>query len=347
MFIVTALPLFIITQFIFCFQATHALIGGRVGDITPLQALPNIQAAVIVPGFLTGADEFKPLVDSLTERGIPSIAVPFPNWHWLPCLGGRSARPILERIDHTVRHLCANGGDVKSVPNFEYNAFDCWNDFWDNPGGVLEVGGSAEVDLYPNNITPRGVFNSPSREDAKGKIALIGHSAGGWISRVYLSNRNYGGRVYNGSDLVHSLVTLGAPHGNAPGAAFRGVEWINQEMIPETVRALAVAGKGFKGDSSGQFTKNAYAFCCNQGSDGSIYDGDGVTPLESSLAVEGKLCEKLVLQGTVTHFPWSDVFGGDFFAPDLAKLHRDERVPWYGSEEALDQWSDWLKNEER
>ena len=306
------------------------------------QQLPAINAAVIVPGFLTGADELQPLVDSLKARGIPSIAVPFPNWHWLPCLGGRSARPILERIDFTVRHLSANGGDVDSIPDFEYSAMDCFQDFRDNPGGVMEAGGSAEVDSFPKDITPRGKFSIPF-EDAKGRVALIGHSAGGWISRVYLSNRDYGGRTYGGSDLVHSLVTLGSPHGNAPGPAFRSVDWINQEQIPENVRALAVAGKGFKGDSSGQFTQNAYSFCCGQGSDGSMYDGDGVTPVESALTMEGPTCEKMILDGTVTHFPWSDVFGGDLFAPDLAKLHKEERTPWYGSGESVDQWADWLK----
>ncbi|GFH49797.1 hypothetical protein CTEN210_06273 [Chaetoceros tenuissimus] len=87
----------------------------------------------------------------------------------------------------------------------------------------------------------------------KGRIALIGHSAGGWISRVYLSNRNYGGRSYNGSELVHSLMTLESPNANAPGAAFKSIEWINREDIPDTVRALAVAGKGFQGGSMWNF----------------------------------------------------------------------------------------------
>mmetsp|Transcript_29434 Transcript_29434/g.44924 ORF Transcript_29434/g.44924 Transcript_29434/m.44924 type:complete len:348 (-) Transcript_29434:743-1786(-) len=305
------------------------------------QQLPDINAAVIVPGFLTGANDFQPLVDDLNARGIPSVTVKFPNWHWIPCLGGRSARPILERIDFTVRHLCANGGDVNAIPDFHYNAMDCFLDFQDNPGGVMEAGGSAEVDEFPKDVRPRGGFSIPN-EDARGRVAIIGHSAGGWISRVYLSNRDYGGRAYRGSDFVHSLVTLGTPHGNAPGPAFRSVDWINQEEIPTNVRALAVSGKGLKGDSSGQFTQNAYSFCCNEGSDGSIYDGDGVSPIQSALAMEGPTCEKLILDGTTTHFPWSDVFGGEYFAPDLAKMYQEGEVLWYGSERCLDQWADWL-----
>lgn len=250
-------------------------------------------------------------------------------------------KPMLERIDHTVRFLSASGGDVNAVPNFEYSAADCWGDFWDNPGGVMEVGGSAEVDEYPN-VTPRGRFPIPNF-DSQGKVAIVGHSAGGWIARAYLSDRNYGGKVYNGKAMVHSLVTLGSPHGNAPGPAFKGVEWVNRESVPSGVRALAVSGSGFRGDSSGQLTQNAYSFCCNKGSDGTDYDGDGITPIFSALAMEG--AEELVLEGRVTHFPWSDVFGGPTFAPDLAKVHKDEQVAWYGSGEAIDQWAGWLEKQ--
>jgi len=252
-------------------------------------------------------------------------------------------RPMLERIDVTVRHLTSQSGNATMVPSstmIDYTLGDLWTDFQTNPGGVMKVGGSALVDDYPQDIRPQGKFSLPAK-DAQGKIALIGHSAGGWIARVYLSNRNYGGRSYNGQRLVHSLITLGSPHGNAPGPAFAGVEWINREAIPTTVRALAVAGKGYPGDTSGDLTQNAYSFCCADGSDGRGYDGDGVTPVESALAMEG--AEELVLQGRVTHFPWSNVLGGDFFAPDLAKDHRDNRTPWYGDDVALDQWLGWLE----
>ena len=36
--------------------------------------------------------------------------LPGPRWHWIPCLGGRSARPILERIDFAVDHVLAKVG---------------------------------------------------------------------------------------------------------------------------------------------------------------------------------------------------------------------------------------------
>ena len=152
----------------------------------------NVAAAVFVPGFLTGADEFEPLCDALTAKGIPTVAVPMPNWHWLPCLGGRSARPILERIDFTVRHLVANlettdngilsdkNNAILNIPRYDYSLLDCWKDFRENPGGVLKAGGAASVEEYPA-VEPKGYFPQPNglranNSDApKKKIALIGH----------------------------------------------------------------------------------------------------------------------------------------------------------------------------
>jgi PGAP1-like protein len=297
----------------------------------------KIQAAVLVPGFLTGADEFQSLCETLTARGLPTVAVPMPNWHWLPCLGGRSARPILERLDFTVQHLISNNGDISKIPKFEYSLNDAWVDFRTNPGGVAQVGGSAVVDEYPN-VEPRGTFKLPEKEEIvpNTKVALIGHSAGGWISRAYLSSRNYGGKAYNGSQYIHSLVTLGTPHQNAPGPAFEGVRWVNRE--PAQVRSLAVGGTGFKGDEWGGLTAGAYSFCCPEGSDGSSYTGDGMTPLFSSLALEG--ADQMSLDD-VHHFCWSETFGGDLVAPELSKDCKEGR-PWYGSADIVEKWASWI-----
>jgi triacylglycerol esterase/lipase EstA (alpha/beta hydrolase family) len=297
----------------------------------------KIQAAVLVPGFLTGADEFQSLCDTLTAGGLPTVAVPMPNWHWLPCLGGRSVRPILERIDFTVQHLIAHQGDISKIPKFEYPLADAWGDFWTNPGGVAQVGGSAVVNDYPC-VEPRGVFALPPTGliVPNTKVALIGHSAGGWISRAYLSSRNYGGKVYNGSQYIHSLITLGTPHQSAPGPAFEGVRWVNKEPAP--VRSLAVGGTGFKGGEWGGLTAGAYSFCCPNGSDGSSYTGDGMTPLFSSLALEG--AEQMSLDN-VHHFCWSDTFGGDLVAPELTKDHKEGR-PWYGSADIVEKWATWI-----
>jgi len=243
----------------------------------------------------------------------------------------------LERIDFTVKHLIANNGDITKVPNFDYNLLDLYHDVRTNPGGLMKVGGSDQVDDYPI-VEPRGKFLLPPSDLLlpNKKIALIGHSAGGWISRAYLSKRKYGGKVYGGQEYVHSLVTLGTPNANGLGPAFSGIEWCNRE--PATIRTLAVGGTGFKVDEWGALTLGAYGFCCPNGTDGSSYDGDGLTPIFSSLAIEG--AETMTIDNC-THFPWSDVFGAQWVAPELTKDHKEGR-PWYGSQEIVEKWADWI-----
>lgn len=340
--------------------------------------LPDICAAVIIPGFLTGKDDFVSMANSLNSMGIPTVVVPMPTWHWLPCLGGRSIRPMLERIDFTVRHLAAVAGNLGDygiltteglqktldgtvlktnddcllergnerqqkdpqllIPNFSYSLMDCYNDCLNNPGGPV---GSADLDEL-HSWNPKGSF--PTAPPPMGKVALIGHSAGGWLGRAYLSQRDYGGKFYGGRQLVHSLITLGSPHGNAPGPAFEGVKWVNTEIMDSSsqIRALAVGGKGFRGDCSGMLTQSSYAFCCSEKSDGSQYDGDGVTPIHSALSMKEYVphADTLVLDG-VGHFCWGDIFSGKFVAPDLTK-GQQESSPWYGDKATIEKWAEWL-----
>lgn len=242
-------------------------------------------------------------------------------------------RPILERIDYTVKHVAAG----EDVPEMEYSALDCFMDFLTTPGGMLKVGGTDNPDQYPV-VEPRGSF--PEAGSPKGKIALIGFSAGGWISRIFLSDENYGGKVYNGQRLVHSLVTLGTPHGDAVGnPAFEGIRWCNRKAkLP--LRQLAVGGTGFKINEWGLFTSGSYAFCGAEEIDdtSSDCDGDGVTPIGSSLALPG--AEKMQIPGA-HHFCWSDVAACSLVSPELTK-HFQEAGEWYGSEGMLDFWLPWL-----
>jgi hypothetical protein len=154
-----------------------------------------------------------------------------------------------------------------------------------------------------------------------------------------LSDRNYGGKVYPGIDYVHSLVTLGTPHTAAPSVPFESIEWCNRGPIPPC-RQLAVGGRGFLGSEWGMFTRGSYQFCCPNLSDGSCYDGDGVTPIDSAIDLEG--AEQMTLDG-VTHLCWTDVGGSNWVAPELTQAYRQGR-PWYGSDSVIDQWAKWLIN---
>ena len=331
-------------------------------------SLRALKAAVIIPGFLNDANDFAPLAASLTAKGIPTAVVPLPIWHWIPQVGGRSVRPhggsntparpphisqpalprqvrpILERIDHAVRHVAAMGEAAESasqplrVPDYEYSLPDLWTDFLTNPGGVGSVGGSQYPDEYPTDVEPCG--SAPTAGPAQGRVAIIGHSASGWMARIYLSSRAYGGKAYDGANLVHSLVTLGTPHMTGACVPFYSVEWANREPAPSGVRCLAVGGSGLPGDSSGGLTEGAYSFCTPDGTGGESMDGDGLTTLESAIALDG--AETMVLDGT-THYPWSTAPFADWIAPELTKAYR-EGQPWYGSDQRVERWLPWLVN---
>ena len=252
-------------------------------------------ACVVVPGFLYGSEDFVPLARSLRQDfGVDATVAPIKWWHWLPCLGGRSVRPILERIAYAVDYASTAEAVEVEAPFPSYSPSDLWFDFRETPGGVLEVGGSSDPDRFPD-VAPRGGFRDDvdGREGArKRRCGLVGHSAAGWISRIYLSSRPYGGKAYGGASKVDRLVTLGSPHTATEGVAFANVAWANAEGDEPPVRSLAVAGAGFAGAEASSFTRDSYAFC---GVDAADVDGDGVTPLRSALAFPGS--ETLVLPG--------------------------------------------------
>ena len=120
---------------------------------------------------------------------------------------------------------------------------------------------------------------------------------------------------------MHSLVTFGTPHAEAPGPAFRGVEWCNREPLP--FRGLAVGAVGSPCDVSGDLTRGAYAFC-DPTSDGTDMDGDRLTPTFSSPSMKGNHVEKLVLED-VTHFP-----GGHMLACGVRILPEQTRLTNFG-----------------
>ena len=285
---------------------------------------PSLRAAVIVPGFLNDAADYYPLARSLTERGMPAVVVPMPLWQWLPTIGGRSVTPVLERIDHAVRHVAALGAAVEQsehpldVPPIEYGIADLLADFQSNPGGVFSVGGSTWPDEYPV-VEPRGKF--PPAPSPAGSVALIGCSAGGYMARIYCGSRPYGGKVYSGQSLIHSLVTLGTPHLVGQGIPFINVDWASRESLPSTLRALAVGATGTPNEEA---LAGAYAFCDPTGGGGEGLEGDGVTTSASAIALEG--AETRLLEG-VTHYPWTSAPFADQIAPALTKAFRRGK-PW-------------------
>ncbi|QZZ20784.1 lipase [Leptothermofonsia sichuanensis E412] len=157
------------------------------------------------------------------------------------------------------------------------------------------------------------------------RINLVGHSAGGWLSRIYMGEKPYcihpsdtEDCVWNARESVATLVTLGTPHTSLERWTRRNLDFVNLSypgaFYPE-VRYVCVAGRAVYGDRlKSWLAYSSYKLTCGQGN----CWGDGITPI-SSAHLEG--AENLILEG-VRHSP---------------KAGR-----WYGSPDSIDAWLPYL-----
>lgn len=170
------------------------------------------------------------------------------------------------------------------------------------------------------------------QETGSDRINLVGHSAGGWIARIYLGEVPYdvhpGDRHQPGLWKAHphvaTLVTLGTPHSSGERWTQRNLNFVNENYpgaFYSHVRYVCVAGKAVYGDRRLQnwFARSSYELTCGQGN---VW-GDGITPIESALLAGA---EQIVL---------ADVF----HSPRPGRY-------WYGSPPVVQQWASYLLAEE-
>ncbi|MGD1993992.1 MAG: esterase [Anaerolineae bacterium] len=154
-------------------------------------------------------------------------------------------------------------------------------------------------------------------EAPHGKITLVGHSAGGVISRLYLGPASFHGPGYHGLERIDHLVTLGSPHYNQRRGHLRQrVEALYPgAFFAPQVRYTSVAGLAVRGDPRGSLRKRlAFRFYERLSGDGA-QPGDGLVPISSAL-LEGS--KEVMLEG-ISHFTG---FGG----------------PWYGEPDVVERW---------
>ncbi|OUL22078.1 lipase [Nostoc sp. 106C] len=185
------------------------------------------------------------------------------------------------------------------------------------------------------------------------QINLIGHSAGGWISRIYMGEKPYFGRgeevgVYSPSGilrravpveselpnpkgevqsslwqahpLVATLITLGTPHVSQERWTRWNLDFVSNNYpgaFYKNVRYVCVAGKTIFGKRrpGSWLAYSSYQLTCGQGNTW----GDGITPIAAA-HLDG--AENIVIEG-VRHSPRS---------PGI----------WYGSPETLQTWAQHL-----
>ena len=161
------------------------------------------------------------------------------------------------------------------------------------------------------------------------KINLIGHSAGGWIARIYLGEQPYNihqdvtesAGLWHAYPYISTLVTLGTPHVSQERWTKRNLDFVKVNypgaFYPE-VHYVCVAGKAIYGERRlGQWLAySSYQQTCGVGN----CWGDGITPVEAA-HLQG--ATNLTLDGV---------------------LHSPRRAGiWYGSPIALEAWVPYLK----
>ncbi|HEY9646562.1 MAG TPA: lipase [Chroococcidiopsis sp.] len=160
------------------------------------------------------------------------------------------------------------------------------------------------------------------------RINLVGHSAGGWISRIYLGEVPYDIHradaqktvLWKAHPQVATLITLGTPHVSQERWTKRNLDFVKIHYpgaFYPTVRYVCAAGKSIYGDRwKSWFAFSSYELTCGQGN----CWGDGITPIEAA-HLDG--AENLTM-ADVLHSPRPG-------------------QQWYGSAAIVAQWATYLQ----
>jgi hypothetical protein len=156
-----------------------------------------------------------------------------------------------------------------------------------------------------------------------GRVTLVGHSSGGIMLRLFLSDLPFQGRTYGGRRLADRLLCLGSPHTALKATPLRAL--VDRELPgafhSDSVRYISVAGDVDLDPAAGQASDTArrLAPTAYRNSTGNAEDrGDGLVPVAGALLAGS---QPIVLEG-VAH--------GGAFGPR-----------WYGTPEVVEQW--WVR----
>ena len=152
------------------------------------------------------------------------------------------------------------------------------------------------------------------------RIDFVGHSSGGIILRLYLSDQPFGGKIYNGKLIADNLITLGSPNQALRATKLR--KFVDKEYpgsFFKEVKYTSVGGKVDLRSREAYYLTKVLARRSYKSITGSPNcEGDGLVPLSSSL-LEGS--NQVVLQ---------DTFHGGIFGES-----------WYCSSSRVNDW--WSK----
>ena len=155
------------------------------------------------------------------------------------------------------------------------------------------------------------------RETKAKKIDLIGHSSGGIMLRLYLSNEVFNNVVFNGKSIAKNLITLGSPHQAIKATALR--RFVNEKYpgnFFKNINYVSIGGEvEINSNQTSLLTKLIAESSYKSISGNKNESGDGLVPLSSSLL---KNSQQIILPKTVH----GGIFGKN----------------WYGSSSKVREW---------
>ena len=222
--------------------------------------------AIILPGYLASASDYRGMEQWLNQQGIPTTTVPLKKTDWLPTLGGRSILPILTALDRTVQQVRQQ---------------------WD----------TSEVNLIAHSAGGwiARIYLGEHPYDIHGRVsAQIPHQ-----TPDQTPDQTY---VWQAHQFVRRLITLGSPHTSQERWTRKNLDFVNLTYpgaYHGNVAYVCVAGKAVLGERRwGRWLAySSYELTCGQGNTW----GDGITPIAAAHLTGA---ENLVLEN-VWHSPRS------------------------------------------
>ena len=161
------------------------------------------------------------------------------------------------------------------------------------------------------------------KETKAEQIDLIGHSSGGIMLRLYLSNEPFKDTVYDGKSITRNLITLGSPHQAVRATPLRRFV---DEKYPgnffENINYISIGGEvEINSNQTSILTKliarNSYKSISGDKNE----SGDGLVPLSSSLL---KNSQQIILPDTVH----GGIFGKNWYCSTSKVKEWWDKINW-------------------
>ena len=123
------------------------------------------------------------------------------------------------------------------------------------------------------------------------RVTLIGHSSGGMILRLFLSDLIFNGKIYNGKEYANCLITLGTPNQAKRATYLRNLvsSKLPGSFYSNDVNYISVGGEldlngPIASKTSIRLSKSSYRALNGEGN----VRGDGLVPIDSALLTGSK-----------------------------------------------------------